>query len=134
MALSSDFAAGIIQSVCCHRGGVPFKAWGVQAQLDGTGLLPSATQNGEPDWVIKGLKLDKRAGDMYSEGSKIFYLFAEDTRGVVKASPLQRRQSARRNNKEVITYEIDEKDLDRIKKLVFLPEKYEPRRIAIRRP
>ena len=26
---------------------------------------PSATQNGEPDWVIKGLKLDKGAGDMY---------------------------------------------------------------------
>ena len=72
---------------------------------------------------------------MYSEGSKIFYLFAEDTRGVVKASPLQRRQSVRRNNKEVITYEIDEKDLDRINKLVFslAPEKYEPiaKRIAI---
>ncbi len=50
------------------------------------------------------------------KGSKLFYLFAEDTCGVVKASPLQRRQSARRNNKEVITYEIDEKDLDRIKK------------------
>ena len=42
------------------------------------------------------------------------------------------------NNKEVITYEIDEKDLDRINKLVFslAPEKYEPiaKRIAIWRP
>ena len=72
------------------------------------------------------------------KGSKLFYLFAEDTCGVVKASPLQRRQSARRNNKEVITYEIDENNLDRINKLVFLlaPEKCEPiaKRIAIWRP
>lgn len=85
---------------------------------------PSKTEGNILDVVIKALKLDKRAGGLYSETDKVFYLFIEDCRGVVKADPLQRRRSSRNSTKEIITYEIDESSIDEIKKLVFLPEKY----------
>ena len=82
------------------------------------------------DMIIKGLKLDRRAGDLYTETPKVFYLFAEDTRGVVKAAPLQRKKSLRANKvqSEIVIYEIDEGSLNAIKKTVFLPEPYKPKR------
>ena len=78
------------------------------------------------DLVIKGLKLDRRAGGLYSETTKVFYLFAEDTRGVVRAAALQRKQSQRaKGNKakpEMLIYDVDDKSLEIVKKSVFLPE------------
>ena len=87
------------------------------------------------DIVIKGLKLDRRAGDLYSETSKVFYLFAEDTCGVVKASPLQRKKSLRANamQSEIVIYEIDELSLNAVKKTVFMPEPYKPKRPRVPR-
>ena len=85
------------------------------------------------DKVIKGLKLDRRAGDTYSESSKLFYLFSEDVRGVVKATPLQRKRSARSKSKEVVIYEIDQHSLDKIKQLVYLPEPFVPKRARVPR-
>ena len=75
------------------------------------------------DLVIKGLKLDRRAGGLYSETVKVFYLFAEDTRGVVRAAPLQRKQSHRggKSKSEIIIYDIDDDSLNNVKKFVFLP-------------
>jgi hypothetical protein len=89
---------------------------------------PSQTPENKPDVVIKGLKLDKRAGGLYSETSKVFYLFVEDCRGVVQASPLARKKSTRSGGHESIIYEMDESGLDQIKKLVYIPEKYEAKR------
>jgi hypothetical protein len=56
----------------------------------------------------------------------VFYLFAEDVRGVVRASPLQRKKSLRANaqQSEILIYEIDEAGLNAVKKTVFLPEPY----------
>lgn len=79
------------------------------------------------DLIIKGLKLDPRAADLYSETSKVFYLFAEDCRGVVKATPLSRKKSARLKGvtkskaSEIIIYEIDQCSLAKVKQLVYLP-------------
>jgi hypothetical protein len=67
---------------------------------------------------------------LYSETSKVFYLFAEDVRGVVRASPLQRKKSLRANaqQSEILIYEIDEAGLNAVKKTVFLPEPYKQKR------
>ena len=84
------------------------------------------------DCVMKGLKLDARAGDLYSQTSKIFYLFSvsEDTCGVVKATPLSRRKSSRNAAKQLesIIYEVDSIGLEKIKKSVYIPDAYIPKR------
>jgi hypothetical protein len=82
------------------------------------------------DCVMKGLKLDAHAGDLYSQTSKIFYLFSEDTRGVVKATPLSRRKSSRNAAKQLesIIYEVDSIGLEKIKKSVYIPDAYIPKR------
>ena len=84
------------------------------------------------DCVMKGLKLDARAGDLYSQTSKIFYLFSEDTRdcGVVKVTPLSRRKSSRNAAKQLesIIYEVDSIGLEKIKKSVYIPDAYIPKR------
>ena len=44
------------------------------------------------DPVVKGLKLIRGSGGLYRETDKIFWLFAEDTRGTVKAKVVAQRQ------------------------------------------
>lgn len=87
------------------------------------------------DWVIKGLKFDRRAGDLYSDTEKIFCLFIEDTRGVVNATPLARKISARNREKstESVIYDVDGKSLDAVKKLVYLPEPFQQKRPRVPR-
>ena len=81
--------------------------------------------------LVAGLKLLKRANNIYTETDRVFYLFAEDTRGVVRTEAMEKRTSSRiagRTDDKAV-YKINEGDIEEMKKLVFIPnEKYVPKR------
>ena len=86
------------------------------------------------DQIIEGLKLQERAGTMYAETDKVFWLFAEDARGMVTAMVMQRRRSRRAVGPEVLIYEVNAKDILEIQKRVHLPGKFKPKRPRVPLP
>lgn len=86
------------------------------------------------DQIIKGLKLEQRAGTMYTETDKVFWLFAEDARGIVAAKVMQRRRSGRVVGPEVFIYDASASDIIEIQKRVHLPGKFKPKRAFVPLP
>ena len=91
-------------------------------------------QAGDP--VVKGLKLIRGSGGLYRETDKIFWLFAEDTRGTVKAKVVAQRQGRSQGAAaQTRIYQIDPDCIQAVEKLVYVPDsQYLPRRPAVPLP